>query len=188
MNIEATEPKYPARRFDRFIAALAGVAVAACRTVTVITGVDLPPPPPPPPPVLTPEQAEIAALKAQLGAIHEDQRQKEAAKRAYERSKNLNSRDSVTRTSEQIFVLGDALFAAAEPRVRRPNDPTYEESLAFGFWGLVGSHEVNVDEICRGRPVTKVQAETTFGDMMRSCFTLGIYYPRTARVWCGREP
>lgn len=62
--------------------------------------------------------------------------------------------------------------------------PTYEQSFEFWWWGTKGEHEVNVREVCLGKGVEQMQTVNTFSDSFVSIITLGIYYKRTARVWC----
>ena len=62
--------------------------------------------------------------------------------------------------------------------------PDYENSLDFFFWGLApAENEVAVDEICGSEP-RQMQAQTTFVDGLIGGLTLGIYAPRTVKVWC----
>ena len=66
-------------------------------------------------------------------------------------------------------------------------EPTYEKRFPYYWAGLKGKHRINVREICGAREVKQMQAIHTFKDRMYLIVTLGIYAPRTARVWCG-EP
>lgn len=63
--------------------------------------------------------------------------------------------------------------------------PTYQKSYNYWWWGLRGRHSINVREVCQGRPVIQVQAVDTVSNIFAGLFTLGIYAPRTARIWCG---
>jgi len=72
----------------------------------------------------------------------------------------------------------------AEPGVVAERAPRYERSLPFGFWGLAGEHEIDVDRVCRGSRPARLQTQSTFTDGLAAAFTLGLYKPRTARVWC----
>ncbi len=65
--------------------------------------------------------------------------------------------------------------------------PTFQKRYVFWWWGLKGEHSVNVREICLDKPVMQMQTVDTFTDVLYGVFTLGIYAPRTARVWCGGE-
>jgi hypothetical protein len=66
--------------------------------------------------------------------------------------------------------------------------PTYERSLDFYFWGLSPDwQEVNVDDVCYGSSVRQMQAQTTFEDGLFGAITLGIFAPRTVKVWCEEE-
>ena len=62
--------------------------------------------------------------------------------------------------------------------------PTYEDSKSYFWWGLSGSHEIDVVEVCKGKEVEQVQSQFTFLDGVKTVFTLGIYAPKTAKVWC----
>lgn len=65
--------------------------------------------------------------------------------------------------------------------------PTFQKRYKYWWWGLKGWHSINVREICRNRPVVQMQAVHTFSDSFLHLITLGIYAPRTARVWCLEE-
>lgn len=56
--------------------------------------------------------------------------------------------------------------------------PTYEQRYTYWWWGLKGEYSVNVREVCNGQPVEQMQTVHSIVD------SLGIYSPRTARVWC----
>ena len=60
----------------------------------------------------------------------------------------------------------------------------YENSESFFLWGLVGEHTVNVTQVCSNRKVTQMQAQFTAIDVILGTITLGIYAPRSAKVWC----
>jgi len=65
--------------------------------------------------------------------------------------------------------------------------PHYEESKHFFLWGLFGEHHINVTEICTDLPVKQMQTKYSALDVLYSTLTLGLYLPRTAKVWCQRE-
>ena len=60
----------------------------------------------------------------------------------------------------------------------------YQKTVTYWWWGLSGEHDITVREACKGLPVDQVQATSTFTDALSFIFTLGIYMPRTAKVWC----
>ena len=62
--------------------------------------------------------------------------------------------------------------------------PHYEESKHFFLWGLIGDHSVDVTKICRRTPVVQMQSKFRARDVAFAALTLGLYLPRTARVWC----
>ena len=66
--------------------------------------------------------------------------------------------------------------------------PHYEESKHFFLWGLIGDHRVDVKSICTiEQPVIQMQSKFTALDLLYGGVTLGLYLPRTAKVWCKRE-
>jgi hypothetical protein len=74
--------------------------------------------------------------------------------------------------------------------VRNPNsrvftDATYTSTRSFFFWGLVGgTQHVYVDQICLGKEVDQVTTEYRDTDVLWGILTVGIYSPRTVKVWC----
>ena len=67
--------------------------------------------------------------------------------------------------------------------------PSYEVAQSFFFWGLAGEAYIDVSSICGEREVRQMQRQATFTNQLLTLITLGIYSPRTARVWCGnRKP
>jgi uncharacterized protein YceK len=65
--------------------------------------------------------------------------------------------------------------------------PNFEQSQHFYLWGLVGEHTVNTRAVCKDTPVSQMQTKFSAMDVLYATLTLGIYLPRTARVWCERE-
>jgi hypothetical protein len=60
----------------------------------------------------------------------------------------------------------------------------YIDSKPFYLGGPIGKHKVDVNEVCEGNEVTQMQTVMTSSDWFFSLITLGLYTPRTARVWC----
>jgi hypothetical protein len=61
----------------------------------------------------------------------------------------------------------------------------YETRRPFYFFGLAGQdQDVYLDRICLGKDVDQVSTEYTGGDVLVSLVTLGIYTPRTLKIWC----
>lgn len=65
--------------------------------------------------------------------------------------------------------------------------PHYEESKHFFLWGLFPEHHINVKEICPNQPVKQMQTKYSAWDVLWSGLSLGLYTPRTAKVWCEPE-
>lgn len=89
------------------------------------------------------------------------------------------------------LVLAVALSGCASVTISPPEEPKltteadHQESLNFFFWGLTPeNHKVDVMESCNGKDVAQMQAQTTVPNGLLTIITLGIYSPRTAKVWC----
>lgn len=73
-----------------------------------------------------------------------------------------------------------------EGKGRLSRSPDYEDRKTFLFWGLSGEHDVDVRAVCGGGKARQMQSQWTFVDGLLNTITLGIYAPRTAKVWCDR--
>lgn len=60
----------------------------------------------------------------------------------------------------------------------------FEKSYDYFLWGIVNDHDIDVKDACRGGKVEQMQTQYTFVDALLGICTLGIYSPRTAKVWC----
>lgn len=95
------------------------------------------------------------------------------------------------RAIRRLLVLG-LLLTSCQTVTIRPNsgekserEPDFESRQNFFLWGLVpGETYVNVNQACDGEQVSQMQAQNTFLDSFFGLITLGIYAPRTAKVWC----
>lgn len=87
------------------------------------------------------------------------------------------------------IVLGQAACGTVTVKDRGirklSGDPTYQDSKSFFLGGLIGEHRVDGKEICHGRTPLQMQAQDTFVDGLLTVLTIGIYAPRTVKVWCG---
>lgn len=59
-----------------------------------------------------------------------------------------------------------------------------EISHDYYLWGTVGRFEVDAEQMCHGRRARQVQTLFTLSDQIYSIATLGIYTPRTLKIWC----
>jgi hypothetical protein len=64
--------------------------------------------------------------------------------------------------------------------------PNFEQSQHFFLWGLIGEHTVNTRAVCKDIPVSQMQTKFSAMDVLYGTITLGLYLPRTAKVWCER--
>ena len=68
--------------------------------------------------------------------------------------------------------------------VKRTSTPKFQERQNYFLWGLIGEKHINVQEVCGAKPATQMQSQHRFVDLLLTLITLGIYSPRTAKVWC----
>lgn len=90
-----------------------------------------------------------------------------------------------------IIALLTVLLNACSSVTMRPyggekdtSKPTYQSSKDYYWWGLKNEYEINTTDICQGRRVMQMQSVSTLSDWLLQTLTLGIYFPRTAKVWC----
>lgn len=92
-----------------------------------------------------------------------------------------------------VLLLAAIVSACSTVTVRPYGGPKdrsqadYIDSKPFYLGGPIGKHKVDVNEACEGKEVTQMQTLTTSSDWFLSIITLGIYTPRTAKVWCEEE-
>lgn len=69
--------------------------------------------------------------------------------------------------------------------LKRQSPPTAASTQHFFLWGLLPTERnVDVSQVCGGNTPTQIQARDTFVDRLLNFVTLGLYAPRTAKVWC----
>ena len=62
--------------------------------------------------------------------------------------------------------------------------PDFEESQHFFIFGLVGDRVLEIDEVCDDAGARQLQTQDRIQDQLLGILTLGIYMPRTAKIWC----
>jgi hypothetical protein len=71
------------------------------------------------------------------------------------------------------------------PESRIYTGAVYASSRPFFFFGLVGpTQDIFVHEICLGKEADQISTEYTSSDFFKTLVTLGIYSPRTVKIWC----
>ena len=93
----------------------------------------------------------------------------------------------------RLWVLGLLLLGGCHRLAYQTRLPAggkvHQQQHTYWFWGLVGKHEVDLDQLCP-EGVAKVHSDdAAFG--LWNFFTLGIYVPRTLVVECtgaGKRP
>jgi hypothetical protein len=74
----------------------------------------------------------------------------------------------------------------SNPNVVRGAD--HDQWNSFFLWGLVGEETLDVRQFCSGGQVAQVRTGANFLTGLVGFFTLGIYAPRMAYVWCAASP
>ena len=94
-----------------------------------------------------------------------------------------------------IALIITILMTACSSVTMRPyggaketRSPDYSDSNDYYFWGLKGEYEINTSTVCGDRRVEQMQSVLTVSDWLRGVFTLFIYAPKTAKVWCEESP
>ena len=55
----------------------------------------------------------------------------------------------------------------------------------FYFFGLLPRvKKINLTEVCEGRTVSLMQTRMTWKDFLTGVATLGVIFPKTAKIWC----
>ena len=73
---------------------------------------------------------------------------------------------------------------SADSDVKLASAPDYKKRKNFFFWGLMNEHSVDVNAVCEAAAPLQMQSQQTAVDVVLGVVTLGIYAPRTAKVWC----
>ena len=72
-----------------------------------------------------------------------------------------------------------------KPETRTFVDATYEITRPYFLWGTTGEEaHVYADKVCLGKDVDQISIGYTGSNVLASVITLGIYMPRTVKVWC----
>lgn len=75
----------------------------------------------------------------------------------------------------------DVLFKEGEPR--------YDQTKHYFIWGLLPSDPaINVAAVCGTQPFRQADANHSIPQALVSLLTIGVYTPRTVRIWCGPIP
>jgi len=190
-------PRSPSSRLGIAVG-LSGL-VAGCSAVTIST-IPRPKPAAPVAPVAgvdasTPQDPQVAALKAQVEAMKDAQDDTQIAQLRAQQTQAIFTGSTFTNLMIQGQIdeierrraarKGIVLPAARKPPPVITAKPNYDQTQWFFLQGLVGSPVVEVDDVCRNGTVAQLQTVSTPANLAVSALTLGLLNPRTARVWCG---
>jgi hypothetical protein len=86
-----------------------------------------------------------------------------------------------------ILVSGCMMYTKVEldPKWDRHAKYSFEDYFDYYLFGFVGNPTLNLQKICVDqKPYGFVRVQSA-EDVVFELMTLGIYSPRTVRVWCG---
>jgi hypothetical protein len=83
-------------------------------------------------------------------------------------------------------LLSSGCFRTTYQTGLPPGGVTKTVNARYLWWGLAGSKDVYLDELCPKGP-HEFGVKAGFGDVMLTFVTLGIYTPRTIYVECAPE-
>ncbi|MFK8138223.1 MAG: Bor family protein [Bdellovibrionales bacterium] len=88
------------------------------------------------------------------------------------------------------FGLGACTTVTITPRgeAKTVVQHDFESTKPFYILGLVGKAEIDAAKVCSGaKNIRQMQTFQSFGDGLLTAITIGIYTPRTARIWCANK-
>jgi hypothetical protein len=91
---------------------------------------------------------------------------------------------SAVLTAAALLTACATVTVRPEGGPKTSDKPDYQASKNYFFWGLAGEHTIDVQAACAGRDVEQFQSQSTFVNGLLGGLTLGIYAPKTAKVWC----
>jgi hypothetical protein len=77
--------------------------------------------------------------------------------------------------SSQIVKVG---------RDANPPNPAYDKNQAFFIYGIGQTQEIDGRAICKEKGINRIRTKQTFGNILLTLVTFGIYTPRTTEVYC----
>lgn len=83
-----------------------------------------------------------------------------------------------------LLVSCATVTVVSEPKRFMNTEPSYIDSKEFFFFGLIGKHDVDIEKICLGHEMAQMQTEFSQKNVSAALLTLGIYVPRTVKIWC----
>ena len=66
--------------------------------------------------------------------------------------------------------------------ISKPRKVLTQKFYFFGLFPRV--KKINLTEVCEGRTVSLMQTKMTWKDFLTGVATLGVIFPKTAKVWC----
>ena len=66
--------------------------------------------------------------------------------------------------------------------ISKPRKVLAQKFYFFGLFPRV--KKINLTEVCEGRTVSLMQTRMTWKDFLTGVATLGVIFPKTAKVWC----
>ena len=63
--------------------------------------------------------------------------------------------------------------------------PTHALTQDFYFFGLLPEvSKIDLQKVCKGKKISFLQTQTTYGNFLIGVLTFGLIFPKTAKIWC----
>ncbi len=68
------------------------------------------------------------------------------------------------------------------------NTTSFTHHTHYGLFGLIGSDQIDLNKICMEGKVVRIQNYLMFEDTLFAITTLGLYTPKSTKIWCEWPP
>lgn len=82
-----------------------------------------------------------------------------------------------------LLISGCARVTVSKDGDYDTSNPSWEEKQDIFVFGLISDEDVQLNEVCPSG-TKQLETQITFSDLILTGLTVGIYSPKTARVWC----
>jgi LysM repeat protein len=84
-----------------------------------------------------------------------------------------------------LTIIGCASVSISKTEhIKNKRTPDYQVTKNYFLFGIIGEHTIDVNAICKENNVEKIKSQHTFQNVVFCIISLGIYFPKTAKIWC----
>ena len=84
-----------------------------------------------------------------------------------------------------LSTFSSGCYKATFVRPVPASGKVHTEWLDFFFWGLANTEHIDVRSICANGSVRRIRVSASFGTLLVTLLTAGLYSPRHLQVQCG---